>query len=200
MKTCITLVNPRSDDDINNISNRLDSINQELDDDGTLWIMVTDTEEPEGYPWKLAFKLRSMGWYLRQDIISSIPEYGMHHYFFMMSKSRQYFYNYEALQEDAITGNDHIGEPTSKFGGNKYGDNPEYILHSGKRWVPTGKRNKRSVWKVDANNLEEEYEKLANYAVLAGSNENDIIVDPFDSHQITERVAKDLKREFRRME
>lgn len=198
MQSCITLVSPQSDDDITVISTSLGIVHETLNDDGTLWLMVTDTEEPQGYPWKLAFTLRSNGWWLRQDIISSVPQYGHHHYFFMLSKSAQYYYNYEGLQEDAVTGNDKIGQETSKFGGNKYGDNPEYILHSGKRWVPTGKRNKRSVWKIEANNLSEEYQQLATFACKASTEIGDEIIDPFDSYPITESVAKLLQRKFRR--
>jgi site-specific DNA-methyltransferase (adenine-specific) len=199
MQTCITLVNPRTDDDITAISASLDTIHEALNDDGTLWLMVTDTDDPQGYPWKLAFSLRSKGWWLRQDIISSVSQYGHHHYFFMLAKNSQYYYNYEGLQEIATTGNDKIGQETSKFGGNKYGDNPEYILHSGKRWVPTGFRNKRSVWKIQADTLLEEYERLAEYAVKGGSDIGHIITDPFDTWEITQEVATNLGREFKQI-
>jgi len=61
-----------------------------------------------GIPWMLAFALRSAGWYLRQDIIwhkpNPMPESvtdrctKSHEYIFLLSKSRQYYYNHEAIK------------------------------------------------------------------------------------------------------
>lgn len=62
----------------------------------------------------LAFALRADGWYLRQDIIwhkpNPMPESvrdrctKAHEYLFLLSKSEQYFFDSEAMQEDAIGG------------------------------------------------------------------------------------------------
>lgn len=196
MKSCITCVEPKNNDDINIICDRLDTTHAKIAENGTLWILVTDTEEPQGLPWFLAFQLRSRGWWLRQDIISSLSTWGTHHYFFMFARSAQYYYNQEALREESVT---KTTEKTKiKFGGNKYGDNPEYIIHSGKVWQPTGFRNKRSVWTIQANNLSEEYQQLATFACKASTEIGDEIIDPFDSYPITESVAKLLQRKFRR--
>lgn len=64
-----------------------------------------------GVPWMLAFSLRNAGWYLRQDIIwaknSCMPESvkdrctKSHEYIFLMSKSQKYYFDYEAIQEEA---------------------------------------------------------------------------------------------------
>lgn len=61
-----------------------------------------------GIPWMLAFALRADGWYLRQDIIwhkpNPMPESTLdrctrsHEYIFMFSKSRKYYYDYEAIK------------------------------------------------------------------------------------------------------
>lgn len=61
-----------------------------------------------GIPWMIAFALRSSGWYLRQDIIwnkpNPIPESvtdrctKAHEYIFLMSKSRKYYYDAEAIR------------------------------------------------------------------------------------------------------
>lgn len=72
-----------------------------------------------GIPWMLAFALRDDGWYLRQDIIwhkpNPMPEsvkdrcVKAHEYIFLLSKSRNYSFDYKAIQEDAVCKNDHRG-------------------------------------------------------------------------------------------
>ncbi|MCA8120458.1 site-specific DNA-methyltransferase [Burkholderia cepacia] len=62
-----------------------------------------------GQPWRLAFALQDAGWYLRQDIIwhkpNPMPESvrdrctKAHEYLFLLSKSEQYFYDFDAMQE-----------------------------------------------------------------------------------------------------
>lgn len=70
-----------------------------------------------GIPWMLAFSLRSDGWYLRQDIIwakatsgdvrmgNAMPESctdrcsKSHEYIFLLSKSKDYYYDNEAIKE-----------------------------------------------------------------------------------------------------
>lgn len=80
---------------------------------------VSLTQKLEGYkqkdligiPWMLAFALREDGWYLRQDIIwakpNPMPESvkdrctKSHEYLFLLSKSPKYYFDYEAIQEEA---------------------------------------------------------------------------------------------------
>lgn len=62
-----------------------------------------------GIPWMVAFALRSDGWYLRQDIIWSKPNpmpesvtdrcTKAHEYIFLLSKSREYYYDQEAIKQ-----------------------------------------------------------------------------------------------------
>lgn len=64
-----------------------------------------------GIPWMLAFALREDGWYLRQDIIwakpNPMPESvkdrctKSHEYLFLLSKSPKYYFDHEAIQEEA---------------------------------------------------------------------------------------------------
>lgn len=66
-----------------------------------------------GIPWMTAFALRSDGWYLRQDIIwhkpNPMPESvtdrctKSHEYIFLMAKSQKYYFDHEAIQEEAVT-------------------------------------------------------------------------------------------------
>ena len=62
-----------------------------------------------GQPWLVAFALRADGWWLRQEIIWSkanpMPESARdrctksHEHIFLLSKSAQYFWNFNAVQE-----------------------------------------------------------------------------------------------------
>jgi DNA modification methylase len=62
-----------------------------------------------GMPWRLAFALQDAGWYLRQDIIWSKPNpmpescrdrcTKSHEYIFLLSKSRKYHFDAEAIRE-----------------------------------------------------------------------------------------------------
>lgn len=66
-----------------------------------------------GIPWMLAFSLRNAGWYLRQDIIwhkpNPMPEsvtdrcVRSHEYIFLFSKSKKYYFDHKAIQEEAVT-------------------------------------------------------------------------------------------------
>jgi site-specific DNA-methyltransferase (adenine-specific) len=69
----------------------------------------------QGIPWRLAFALQNDGWYLRSDIIWNKPNAQpesvkdrptkSHEYLFMLTKSEQYYYDYEASKEIGLTGN-----------------------------------------------------------------------------------------------
>jgi site-specific DNA-methyltransferase (adenine-specific) len=64
-----------------------------------------------GVPWRLAFALQQDGWYLRSDIIwnkpNAMPESvkdrptRSHEFIFMLTKSEQYHYDYQAVMEPA---------------------------------------------------------------------------------------------------
>jgi DNA modification methylase len=69
-----------------------------------------------GMPWRLAFALQADGWWLRRDVIwakpNPMPESvtdrptASHEYVFLLSRSRRYFYDAEAVRE-ADLGGDH---------------------------------------------------------------------------------------------
>ncbi len=116
-----------------------------------------------GIPWKVAFELRQRGWYLRADLIWSkknpMPEpvrdrpTRSHEYVFLLTKSRRYFYDAEAvrepLQESSLKRlRHHLPSPT---------DNPAYRSKHPqgdfRRYPMLGNtdprgRNLRSVWRI----------------------------------------------------
>lgn len=113
-----------------------------------------------GIPWLVAFALRSDGWWLRQDNIwhkpNPMPESvtdrctKAHEYLFLLVKSERYYYDAEAIAEQAEQGNYATwderranGEPTRR------GFDAAMRPGNGKSLAPRdGKRNKRSVWTV----------------------------------------------------
>lgn len=64
-----------------------------------------------GIPWRVAFALQADGWYLRSDIIWSKPNpmpesvtdrpCKSHEYIFLLTKQPRYYYDAEAIKEDA---------------------------------------------------------------------------------------------------
>jgi len=65
-----------------------------------------------GIPWRVAFALQADGWYLRSDIIwhkpNPMPESvtdrptKAHEYLFLLAKSERYYYDSEAIKEQAV--------------------------------------------------------------------------------------------------
>ena len=87
-----------------------------LRDDGTVWLNLGDSymlnKQLGGIPWRVALALQQDGWYLRQDIIwhkpNPMPESvkdrctKAHEYIFLLSKSPKYYFDNEAIKEDAV--------------------------------------------------------------------------------------------------
>ena len=158
-----------------------------------------------GIPWMLAFALRKDGWYLSQDIIwhkpNPMPESvrdrctKSHEYIFLLSKNKNYFYNNEAIKEQA---KDWGTRDRSK---GKY-HNPGTGLspHTGLT-KSYEKKNKRSVWTVNKKPYKGAHfatypPELIEPCILSGSEKGDIILDPFMGSGTTAAVAKSLGRDY----
>ena len=158
-----------------------------------------------GIPWMLAFALRADGWYLRQDIIwhkpNPMPESvkdrctKAHEYIFLLSKSKYYYYDNEAIKEPAKDWG------TRDRTNGKY-HNPGTGLqpHSGLTKSYT-KRNKRSVWSINKRPYKGAHfatfpPDLIEPCILAGSEPGDIILDPFMGSGTTAMVAKQHGRYY----
>jgi DNA modification methylase len=166
-----------------------------------------------GIPWMVAFALRADGWYLRQDIIwhklNCMPESvkdrctKAHEYIFLLSKSRKYYYDNEAIKETAKNANKTIslGEKSfSKRQAKGVGVEPS---GNGKSDNYTVKeyRNKRSVWTVTTKPFEEAHfatfpEKLIEPCILAGCPEGGTVLDPFMGAGTTAVVAWKHNRNY----
>jgi len=132
-----------------------------------------------GIPWMLAFALRADGWYLRQDIIWSKPNpmpesmkdrcTKSHEYIFLLSKNQNYFFDVGSIKEPTIDGK--------------------------------SMKRKKSVWNIQTKPYRGAHfavypPELIEPAILAGSEEGDIILDPFMGSGTTAMVSKSLGRYY----
>lgn len=198
-------------------------LRNKLKEDGLLWLNLGDTyrnKELLGIPWRVALALKDDGWILRSDIIwhkpnampSSVKNRPTvdHEYVFMFSKSKDYFYNADAIREPHVTfseeskmrgGRNHFGKKdgTPENGKNSGNSN----LHDG-RWDqafhPNG-RNKRTVWEIPLGKFRDAHfavfpEKLVENCLLASTKENDYVLDPFCGSGTTGIVSIKNRRNF----
>ena len=158
-----------------------------------------------GIPWMLAFALRADGWYLRQDIIwhkpNPMPESvrdrctKSHEYLFLLSKNKKYYYDNESIKEPAKDWGTR-DRTKGKYHNKGTGLQP----HSGlTKSYPT--KNKRSVWSITNKPYKGSHfavfpPDLIEPCIKAGSQENDIILDPFMGSGTTAMVAKSLGRYY----
>lgn len=158
-----------------------------------------------GIPWRLAFALQADGWYLRQDIIwhkpNPMPESvrdrctKAHEYIFLLSKSERYFFDGDAMREDAVKGAAGSTFNTGKTAAHQMGRS------SAAERVEDGKRNRRSVWTVATRPYKGAHfatfpPALIEPCILAGSRPGDIVLDPFMGSGTTAAVALQHGRQY----
>lgn len=196
---------------IDNLVEVFQEVNRTLADDGTFWLNIGDSytsgnrtwRHPDkknpargmnyrpptppglkpkdliGVPWRLAFALQSAGWYLRSDIIWYKPNCQpesvkdrptqAHEYLFLFSKSEKYFYDYESLKEPALS--------------------------KGKT------RNRRSVWPIKTEAYNGAHfatfpPNLIRPCIIAGSQPNDFVLDPFLGSGTVGQISQEQNRKF----
>jgi len=156
-----------------------------LRDDGVLWLNLGDSytgggsnsrvptpsglkpKDLVGIPWMVAFALRADGWYLRSDIIwakgNPMPESVVdrptrsHEYIFLLTKSREYFYDHVAVKEpvsDATRKDMRIGRDAVRDyanAGKSFGAGTSASRRMATSSVggEGGLRNQRSVWAIN---------------------------------------------------
>ena len=196
-----------------------------LRDDGILWVNIGDSysgggntptgTKPKdliGIPWMLAFALRADGWHLRQDIIwakhNPMPESvkdrctRSHEYIFMLTKSKKYYFDHTAIQEDA-------NPQSGKRYEHPFFDKAEQECPRPNNGHNTpgikkfnGKRNKRDVWQVSVcSSVKEAHfavfpKKLIEPCVLAGCPIGGVVLDPFNGSGTTGIVALNNHRNY----
>ena len=158
-----------------------------------------------GIPWMLAFALRADGWWLRQDIIwhkpNPMPESvrdrctKSHEYLFLLSKNKRYYYDNESIKEPAKDWGTR-DRTNGKYHNKGTGLQPHSGLTKSYRT-----KNKRSVWSITNKPYKGSHfavfpPDLIKPCILAGSEKNDIILDPFMGSGTTAMVAKELGRYY----
>jgi DNA modification methylase len=160
-----------------------------------------------GIPWMLAFALRADGWFLRQDIIwhkpNPMPESVQdrctksHEYIFLLSKSQKYFYDNEAIKEEAhTTDNSDRNRDESRLN-----NTPGRTRMAGLKTNQYETKNKRSVWTVTTKPYEGAHfavfpSDLIEPCILAGAPVGGIVLDPFMGSGTTAQVAQNLGRQY----
>lgn len=161
-----------------------------------------------GVPWMLAFALRADGWYLRQDIIwaknNPMPESvkdrctRSHEYIFMLTKSRKYWFDHEAIQEPTATYDENVRDRDHT----KLNNTPGRSRMTGLKRNNYKTRNKRDVWRVGVCSTVKEAhfavfpKELIEPCVLAGCPEGGWVLDPFNGSGTTGIVAAQNKRNY----
>ena len=132
-----------------------------------------------GIPWMLAFALRADGWYLRQDIIwhkpNPMPESvrdrctKSHEYIFLFSKSKNYYFDVDAIKESTIDG--------------------KGLKRKRSVWTVNTTPYKGAHFAVFP-------QELIEPCIKAGSEVGDIVLDPFMGSGTTAMVSKMLDRNY----
>lgn len=160
-----------------------------------------------GMPWRLAFALQDFGWYLRQDIIwhkpNPMPESvkdrctKSHEYIFLLSKKSHYYFDNEAIKEEA-----HTTDDTNRDRDNgRLNNTPGRTRMAGLTTNHYETKNKRDVWTVATKPYSGAHfavypEELIEPCVLASTKTGDIILDPFFGSGTTGAVAQKLGRKW----
>ena len=159
-----------------------------------------------GIPWRVAFALQSDGWWLRQDIIwhkpNPMPESvtdrctKAHEYLFLLSKSARYFYDAQAVAEASqypnLVGKSQIVS---------YHDESSMRNDIGRVVKRSATRNKRSVWTIATKPYSGAHfavmpADLVEPCILAGSSQDDLVLDPFTGSGTVGMVALRHARRF----
>lgn len=128
-------------------------------------------KELMGIPWRFAFAMQSAGWYLRQDIIWSKPNYTpekvrdrfvrSHEHVFFFTKKDRYFFDGDAVRVPNATGGHKLrpdvwSVPVSTYKGAHFATFPPALIEP---------------------------------CILAGSRPGDLVLDPFMGSGTTAQVA-----------
>lgn len=155
-----------------------------------------------GIPWRVAFALQDAGWTLRSDIIwhkpncmpSSVKDRPTvaHEYVFLLSKSRRYYYDADAIHEPvkaesilrAGRGRRVNADRAMSLKRPQSQDRGEGEIQFPAVGDGDVGRNRRTVWEIGVSNYRGAHfavmpEKLVEPCVLAGSRRGGWVLDPF---------------------
>jgi len=171
-----------------------------------------------GIPWRVAFALQSDGWYLRSDIIwhkpNPMPESvrdrptKAHEYLFLLAKSERYYYNSDAIREEAEYPGEHgfLRGPVEDCDSDTItwrakSQQTRKLAGVDSKTAGDDFRNRRSVWTIATQAFRGAHfacfpRALVQPCILAGSRPGDTVLDPFMGSGTTAQVASALGRAF----
>ena len=147
-----------------------------------------------GIPWRVAFALQADGWYLRSDIIWSKPNpmpesvtdrpTKAHEYMFLLSKSDRYYYDADAVAEQAETAGKIGGFTPNAAIAAGVKPTGNMIAERGRAYVRKDTRNKRTVWTIPTEPYAGAHfavmpTALVKPCILAGCPTGGTVLDPF---------------------
>ena len=166
-------------------------------------------------PFRVALELQQRGWYVRSDIIwakpNPMPESvrdrptKSHEHIFLLSKSKNYYYDADAIREPTKTNS--VNRGTFR-GGGSYVNNNAFNNSNYKKPTDTGLekkpsllRNKRDVWKITTKPYKEAHfatfpKDLIEPCIKAGCPEDGVVLDPFAGSGTVGEVAQELQKDF----
>jgi DNA modification methylase len=162
-----------------------------------------------GMPWRVAFALQDDGWILRSDIIWSRPNpmpesvtdrpTKSHSYLFLFAKSARYYYDAEAIREEAGANTHSRGRGSSPKDELEAATSGRHAGWGASTTAVLPYRNRRSVWTIATQPYPEAHfatfpEALVEPCILAGTKPQDVVMDPFAGSGTTLAVAKRLDR------
>jgi DNA modification methylase len=141
-----------------------------------------------GLPWRVALALQTDGWYLRSDVVWEKPNARpesvrdrptrSHEYLFLLTRSRHYFYDADAIREPHAT--ESLRRVRRQWRGTRkrgYPGAPQTVrMGAGQRMCHPAGRNKRTVWNLPTQPCRSAHfatfpEKLVEPCILAGTSE-----------------------------
>ena len=190
---------------VNNLVEVFREVKRVLRDDGTVWLNLGDSflnKQLGCIPFKVAIALQQDNCIFRQDIIWHKPNPMVeslidrftkaHEYIFLLSKSPKYYFDNEAIKEDAKFPDGPNTPKSIKAVDGVYSKNLQKI-------GANPKRNKRSVWTVTTKPFKGAHfatfpMDLIEPCVLAGCPEGGTVLDPFGGSGTTGIVASNHNR------
>jgi DNA modification methylase len=157
-----------------------------------------------GIPWRVAFAMQADGWYLRSEIIwhkpNPMPESvtdrptKAHEQVFLLSKQARYFYDADAIADDAVTAGGRAGYAGYSARAAAMGRNPSGNEKPGVTAINGDTRNARTVWTIATQPYAGAHfatfpPELAERCIKAGSRPGDTVMDPFGGSGTTGMVA-----------
>ena len=162
-------------------------------------------------PNRIAIALQDDGWWIRSEIIwhkpNPMPEStkdrptNCHEKLWLITKSKNYYYNADAIKEDSIyaPNKTHEKERPKGYYKGKWSSPEKGSRHDGSFKAIREKKNKRNVWTIPTKPFKNAHfatfpPKLIEPCIKAGCPENGIVLDPFGGAGTTGIVAKSLNR------